>query len=174
VPIRAGAALITPAAARHHWTKRVRRAVLGLRSAGLVVLAVVAEAPVAAPARAGDEAEKAPSPVAPIAVEGTVLKITLTDGRVLNSRDLIGAQSDRSRRPAAAVAARQHRARPRRQAPRYRLGRCDLAAQFRNRRAGRLVGTAMRERPDGSRASTTLLDLSKKDVNGSRPGHHGK
>ncbi len=82
--------------------KRVLRAVLGLRSAGLVVLAVVAAAPAAAPARAGDEADKAASPVASIAVEGTVLKITLTDGRVLNSRDLIGAsllidQGDRLR-----------------------------------------------------------------------------
>jgi hypothetical protein len=67
-----------------------------------MVLAVVAAA-VAAPARASDEADSAASPVASIAVEGTVLKITLADGRVLASRDLIGAslvvdQGDRLRR----------------------------------------------------------------------------
>src|SRR3979490_2830925 len=54
------------------------------------VLPVVAAA-VAAPARAGDEADRAASPVASITVEGTVLKITLTDGRALAFRDLIGA-----------------------------------------------------------------------------------
>src|SRR5260370_39502442 len=77
------------------------RTTLGLHG-GLAVLAVVAAA-VAAPARAGDEADRAASPVASIAVEGTVLKITLADGRVLASRDLIGAsllidQGDRLRR----------------------------------------------------------------------------
>ena len=77
------------------------RTTLGLHGA-LAVLAVVAAA-VAAPARAGDEADRAASPVASIAVEGTVLKITLADGRVLASRDLIGAsllidQGDRLRR----------------------------------------------------------------------------
>ncbi len=79
------------------------RTVLGLGTAGLVVLAVVAAARVATPARAGDDADRAASPVASITVEGTVLKITLTDGRVLASRDLIGAsllvdQGDRLRR----------------------------------------------------------------------------
>ncbi len=64
------------------------RTTLGLHGT-LAVLAVVAAA-VAAPARAGDEADRAASPVASIAVEGTVLKITLADGRVLASRDLIG------------------------------------------------------------------------------------
>jgi hypothetical protein len=83
--------------------KRLLRTVLGLGSAGLVVLAVVAAARVATPARAGDEADRAASPVASITVEGTVLKITLIDGRVLASRDLIGAsllldQGDRLRR----------------------------------------------------------------------------
>jgi len=77
------------------------RTTLGLHGT-LAVLAVVAAA-VAAPARAGDEADRAASPVASIAVEGTVLKITLADGRVLASRDLIGAsllidQGDRLRR----------------------------------------------------------------------------
>ena len=77
------------------------RTTLGLHGA-VAVLAVVAAA-VAAPARAGDEADRAASPVASIAVEGTVLKITLADGRVLASRDLIGAsllidQGDRLRR----------------------------------------------------------------------------
>jgi hypothetical protein len=77
------------------------RTALGLHGA-LAVLAVLAAA-VAAPARAGDEADRAASPVASIAVEGTVLKITLADGRVLASRDLIGAsllvdQGDRLRR----------------------------------------------------------------------------
>ena len=77
------------------------RTTLGLHGA-LAVLTVVAAA-VAAPARAGDEADRAASPVASIAVEGTVLKITLADGRVLASRDLIGAsllvdQGDRLRR----------------------------------------------------------------------------
>jgi hypothetical protein len=71
--------------------KPVPRTMLGLCSAGLVVLAVVAAA-AAAPAQAGDEVERTASPVASIAVEGTVLKITLTDGRVLSSRDLIGAR----------------------------------------------------------------------------------
>jgi hypothetical protein len=75
------------------------RTALGLHGA-LAVLAVLAAA---APARAGDEADRAASPVASIAVEGTVLKITLADGRVLASRDLIGAsllvdQGDRLRR----------------------------------------------------------------------------
>ena len=77
------------------------RTALGLHGA-LAVLAVLAAA-AAAPARAGDEADRAASPVASIAVEGTVLKITLADGRVLASRDLIGAsllidQGDRLRR----------------------------------------------------------------------------
>ena len=77
------------------------RTALGLHGA-LAVLAVLAAA-VAAPARAGDEADRAASPVASIAVEGTVLKITLADGRILASRDLIGAsllidQGDRLRR----------------------------------------------------------------------------
>ena len=77
------------------------RTTLGLHGT-LAVLAVAAAA-VAAPARAGDEADRAASPVASIAVEGTVLKITLADGRVLASRDLIGAsllidQGDRLRR----------------------------------------------------------------------------
>jgi hypothetical protein len=63
----------------------------------------VAATPVAAPARAGDEADRTALPVASIAVEGTVLKIILTDGRVLAFRDLIGAsllvdQGDRLRR----------------------------------------------------------------------------
>ncbi len=83
--------------------KPVLRTVLRSLGARLVVLAVVAAAQVAAPARAGDEADRAASPVASIAVEGTVLKITLTDGRVLASRDLIGTsllvdQGDRLRR----------------------------------------------------------------------------
>ena len=74
--------------------------VLGPCSARLTVLAVMAAAPIAAPAPAGDGAA---SPVASIAVEGTVLRVTLTDGRVLSSRDLIGAsllvdQGDRLRR----------------------------------------------------------------------------
>jgi len=77
------------------------RTTLGLHGT-LAVLAVAAAA-VAAPARAGDEADRTASPVASIAVEGTVLKITLADGRVLASRDLIGAsllidQGDRLRR----------------------------------------------------------------------------
>ena len=77
------------------------RTTLGLHGA-LAVLAVAAAA-VAAPARAGDEADRTASPVASIAVEGTVLKITLADGRILASRDLIGAsllidQGDRLRR----------------------------------------------------------------------------
>jgi len=77
------------------------RTTLGLHGT-LAVLAVAAAA-VAAPARAGDEADRTASPVASIAVEGTVLKITLADGRILASRDLIGAsllidQGDRLRR----------------------------------------------------------------------------
>ena len=76
---------------------------LALRGIRLLVLAVVASAPPTAPARACDEADRTASPVASIAVAGTVLMITLTDGRVLASPDLIGAsllvdQGDRLRR----------------------------------------------------------------------------
>jgi len=83
--------------------QRALRTVLRLRNVRLVMLAVMAAAAVAAPARAGDEADRGALPVASIAVEGTVLKITLTDGRVLASPDLIGAsllvdQGDRLRR----------------------------------------------------------------------------
>jgi ADYC domain len=79
------------------------RTVFALRGARLMVLAVVALASVAAPARAGEEAGRTALPVASIAVAGTVLMITLTDGRVLASPDLIGAslvvdQGDRLRR----------------------------------------------------------------------------
>jgi hypothetical protein len=72
--------------------KRVPRMLLGLQSVRLAVLVAVMVVPIAVPARAGDEADRAAAPVASIAVEGSVLKITLADGRALASRDLIGAR----------------------------------------------------------------------------------
>src|SRR5260370_42172601 len=110
------------------------RTTLGLHG-GLAVLAVVAAA-VAAPARAGDEADRAASPVASIAVEGTVLKITLADGRVLASRDLIGAsllidQGDRLRRGRAAGAPGEPPAHTRRGPPPPRIWRPAFAARWR-------------------------------------------
>jgi ADYC domain len=85
------AAVITPAsvidggraAIDRHRAKQV------LRAAGLAILAAVTT--VAARAQAGDEPDRIASSVRSIAVEGTVLKITLTDGRLLASPDLIGA-----------------------------------------------------------------------------------
>jgi hypothetical protein len=170
VPIRAGAALITRAAARHPWMKRVRRAVLGLRSAGLVVLAVVAEAPVAAPARAGDEAVKAASPVAPIAVEGTVLKITLTDGRVLSSRDLIGAsllidQGDRLRPLRLDSIERDPDDKRRDIASADVIWLHSFAIEGPTARGDRYARAARRQP-----GITTLLDLSKKDADGRDEG----
>jgi len=41
--------------------------------------------------RTGDQADEAASPVQSIVVEGTLLKVTLNDGRPLTSHDLIGA-----------------------------------------------------------------------------------
>jgi hypothetical protein len=72
--------------------KRVPRTLLGLQSVRLVVLVAVMAVPIAVPTRSGDEADRAAAPVASIAVEGSVLKITLADGRALASRDLIGAR----------------------------------------------------------------------------------
>jgi hypothetical protein len=84
--------LITPASAVVHGRRaaidrhRVKRA---LRAAGLAILATLTT--VAARAQADDAPDQATSAVQAIAVEGTVLKITLTDGRLLTSPELIGA-----------------------------------------------------------------------------------
>src|SRR3954447_415810 len=83
--------------------KRVLRTFLGPGSARLAMLVALMAVPFAVLTQAGDEADRMAAPVALIAVEGSILKITLADGRVLASRDLIEAhlmvdQGDRRRR----------------------------------------------------------------------------